>query len=77
MRSVVFIPKLCCAACMILVVAFLQWYVSSLGFGAVAIESFMGLPQLLRNFKRKDTSGVSIVMVLGWVGGDIMKVWHL
>jgi PQ loop repeat len=50
-----------------------KWYVSGLGVAAVLCESFMGLPQLIKNFQRQSTSGLSTTMVSCWIGGDLMK----
>lgn len=48
-------------------------YVESLGFVAVLTESMLGVPQLVKNFQKKSTLGMSVEMVVMWLSGDIFK----
>jgi len=43
---------------------------------SVFLESCLALPQLMLNYKRKDTTGLSLVMVFGWFTGDLMKMGY-
>ena len=51
-------------------------YIESLGFVAVFTESLLGVPQLLRNYRKKSTRGMSVVMVVLWLSGDIFKTLY-
>jgi uncharacterized protein with PQ loop repeat len=51
-------------------------YVESLGFVAVLLESLLGIPQLLRNYRKKSTKGMSVEMVIMWLSGDIFKTLY-
>ncbi|KAI6225235.1 PQ-loop repeat-containing protein 1 [Aphelenchoides fujianensis] len=48
-------------------------YVEALGMVALLVEACLGLPQLIRNFQRKSTQGMSVNMVLAWLLGDVGK----
>ncbi|KAI6204080.1 hypothetical protein M3Y94_00631100 [Aphelenchoides besseyi] len=48
-------------------------YVEALGMVALLVEACLGLPQLIRNFQRRSTQGMSVNMVLMWLLGDIGK----
>ena len=41
---------------------------------SVLSESCLALPQVAQNYLRKDTRGLSVVMVVGWMMGDFMKL---
>uniref|UniRef100_A0A1I8BT88 PQ-loop repeat-containing protein 1 n=1 Tax=Meloidogyne hapla TaxID=6305 RepID=A0A1I8BT88_MELHA len=49
------------------------YFVEALGLSALLVEACLGVPQLLRNFQRKSTVGMSVKMVLMWLIGDIGK----
>ncbi|TKR94260.1 hypothetical protein L596_008571 [Steinernema carpocapsae] len=49
------------------------WYVQGLGFVALLVEAMLGVPQMMRNFQRKSTTGMSVKMVLMWLVGDVAK----
>jgi len=51
-------------------------YTDLLGAAAVTSESLIAVPQIIQNFKRKDTAGLSYVMVLGWLLGDAGKLLY-
>uniref|UniRef100_A0A6G1SF23 Solute carrier family 66 member 2 n=1 Tax=Aceria tosichella TaxID=561515 RepID=A0A6G1SF23_9ACAR len=51
-------------------------YVESLGFVALFSESLLGVPQLLRNYRKKSTRGMSVEMVVMWLSGDIFKTLY-
>ncbi|CAI4225743.1 unnamed protein product [Auanema sp. JU1783] len=52
------------------------WYVEALGMVSLLVEATLGAPQLIRNFKRKSTTGMSIPMVLAWLCGDLAKTGY-
>nr|XP_050844715.1 solute carrier family 66 member 2 isoform X1 [Vespula vulgaris] len=58
-------------------------FVEIVGFLAVLIEAMLGIPQFLRNFYNKSTSGMSnllynfsITMVSMWTLGDLFKTFY-
>jgi len=48
-------------------------YINCLGVANACTEGFISLPQLYKNYKTKNTSNISIIMVLTWLSGDIFK----
>ncbi|KEG08221.1 hypothetical protein DQ04_07691010 [Trypanosoma grayi] len=44
------------------------------GYIALGIEALLVLPQILRNHRRHSTEGLTLVLVLTWFIGDIIKV---
>ncbi|KAG9509640.1 RNA-binding protein 5, partial [Fragariocoptes setiger] len=53
-----------------------RMFVETLGFTAVLIESMLGLPQLIRNYKKSSTKGMSVEMVAMWLSGDLFKTTY-
>ncbi|KHJ98954.1 PQ loop repeat protein [Oesophagostomum dentatum] len=53
-----------------------QWYVEALGMVSLLVEASLGAPQLIRNWQRKSTQGMSIPMVLAWLCGDLAKTGY-
>uniref|UniRef100_A0A1I7UL78 PQ loop repeat protein n=1 Tax=Caenorhabditis tropicalis TaxID=1561998 RepID=A0A1I7UL78_9PELO len=51
-------------------------YIEVIGMAALLTEATLGVPQLLRNFQRKSTQGMSIPMVLAWLAGDLAKTGY-
>lgn len=51
-------------------------YVEALGFVAVFTESMLGMPQLLKNYAKKSTRGMSVEMVVMWLSGDLFKTLY-
>lgn len=51
-------------------------YVEMLGYVAVFTESMLGMPQLLRNYAKKSTLGMSVEMVIMWLSGDLFKTLY-
>ncbi|GFH59267.1 hypothetical protein CTEN210_15743 [Chaetoceros tenuissimus] len=49
-------------------------YIATIKVISILLESCLALPQIILNYKRKSTEGLSLVMVLGWVVGDFMKM---
>ena len=43
---------------------------------SVFLESCLALPQLVQNYLRKDTAGLSVIMVGGWIVGDFLKLLY-
>lgn len=52
------------------------YYTEALGCIAVLTESMLGLPQLLRNLRKKSTQGMSVEMVAMWLSGDLFKTLY-
>ncbi|VDK61216.1 unnamed protein product, partial [Cylicostephanus goldi] len=50
-----------------------QWYVEAIGMVSLLVEASLGAPQLIRNWQRKSTQGMSVPMVLAWLTGDLAK----
>ncbi|KAL3074968.1 hypothetical protein niasHS_014413 [Heterodera schachtii] len=48
-------------------------FVEAMGMSALLVEACLGVPQLVRNFQRKSTIGMSVKMVLMWFVGDVGK----
>jgi solute carrier family 66, member 2 len=44
------------------------------GYISLSIEALLVVPQILRNARRRSTQGLSIVLILSWAVGDIIKV---
>lgn len=49
-------------------------YIKAVKNMSVLLESCLALPQIVLNYKRKSTEGLSLVMVVGWVLGDLLKL---
>ncbi|CAB4432035.1 unnamed protein product [Rhizophagus irregularis] len=52
------------------------WFVETLGFLSLGIESTVPMPQALENFKRHSVSGFSKWIILTWVCGDTFKTFY-
>lgn len=48
-------------------------FVECLGFVAIFTEAILGVPQVLRNHRKKSTTGMSLEMVVMWLTGDVFK----
>ncbi|KPA74171.1 hypothetical protein ABB37_09434 [Leptomonas pyrrhocoris] len=44
------------------------------GYISLGIEALLVLPQILRNARRRSTEGLSMILILTWVVGDVIKV---
>jgi len=60
-----------------------HWYplygirvVNGLKHTSIVLESCLALPQTIRNYKKKSTDGLSVVMVGGWIAGDLFKLFY-
>lgn len=51
-------------------------FVEALGYFALVTESMLGLPQVIRNYKNRSVEGMSLGMVLMWLGGDAFKTGY-
>lgn len=50
----------------------------SVGTISLLVESLLGTPQAIANFKRKSTKGMSLGMIGGWFLGDGFKtIWFI
>lgn len=52
------------------------FYTEGLGCLALFTESMLALPQLMRNFRKKSTEGMSVEMVVMWLSGDLYKTLY-
>lgn len=51
-------------------------FVESVGYLALVMESMLGLPQVIKNYRKKSVEGMSLSMVLMWLGGDLFKTGY-
>ncbi|KYQ99889.1 hypothetical protein DLAC_03852 [Tieghemostelium lacteum] len=51
-------------------------YFELLGGLSLAIEATLGLPQLLQNYNKKSTKGLSAVLIISWFVGDLFKTLY-
>lgn len=51
-------------------------FVDALGLFAVSAEACLGMPQVVLNYNRKSTSGLSFIMIALWFIGDILKLCY-
>lgn len=51
-------------------------FIESLGYCALVTESMLGLPQVIKNYKNRSVKGMSLSMVLMWLGGDTFKTGY-
>eukprot|EP00696_Hemimastix_kukwesjijk_P010238 gnl/Hemi2/22871_TR7657_c0_g1_i1.p1 gnl/Hemi2/22871_TR7657_c0_g1~~gnl/Hemi2/22871_TR7657_c0_g1_i1.p1 ORF type:complete len:233 (-),score=69.16 gnl/Hemi2/22871_TR7657_c0_g1_i1:97-795(-) len=54
----------------------LQIFVEFLGFVALSIESALGMPQMVNNFRSRSASGISVITVTAWLVGDAFKTFY-
>lgn len=60
-----------------------QWYpryqmrsVDALKHTSIVLESCLALPQALRNYSNRTTDGLNVIMVGGWIVGDVLKLFY-
>lgn len=51
-------------------------FVETIGYCALVTESMLGLPQVIKNYRNKSVEGMSLSMVLMWLGGDTFKTGY-
>jgi uncharacterized protein with PQ loop repeat len=51
-------------------------FVEVLGSLSALVEACLGVPQVVNNYKNKNTDTLSIVMILTWVLGDAFKSFY-
>ena len=51
-------------------------YFEILGIFSAGIESLIGIPQMIHNFKTKKTGSLSVLMILAWLFGDSFKTFY-
>ncbi|KAF2071105.1 hypothetical protein CYY_007570 [Polysphondylium violaceum] len=51
-------------------------YFDLLGTLSLTIESLLGVPQLIQNFKKKSTKGLSLFLISSWFVGDLFKTLY-
>ena len=51
-----------------------QLYTSTLGYGALAVEAILPLPQIFANQRRKSCVGFRISVLVNWLIGDAFKM---
>lgn len=44
------------------------------GYTSLTIEACLVLPQIIKNIRQRSTAGISILLILTWVGGDCIKL---
>jgi hypothetical protein len=47
-----------------------------IGYCSMSIESILGLPQVLSNWKTKSVKGLSYTMIALWFLGDLSKTFY-
>lgn len=53
-----------------------QPFVETIGYCALVLESMLGLPQVIKNYKNKSVEGMSLGMVFMWLAGDSFKTGY-
>lgn len=60
-----------------------HWYpryrmrsIDALKHTSIFLESCLALPQAMRNYSNKTTDGLNVIMVMGWIAGDFMKLFY-
>ncbi|BEI92985.1 uncharacterized protein CcaverHIS019_0506130 [Cutaneotrichosporon cavernicola] len=53
-----------------------KWYIGTLGFVALSIESTLPIPQFLSNYRRKSCYGFRSSTLAGWLFGDMFKTGY-
>ena len=60
-----------------------HWYplygirvVNGLKHTSIVLESCLALPQTIRNYRQGSTEGLSVIMVGGWLAGDLFKLFY-
>ena len=56
-----------------LLIGNLELYVSAIGYGALAIEATLPLPQILSNQRNRSCKGFRLSVLINWLIGDVMK----
>jgi uncharacterized protein with PQ loop repeat len=51
-------------------------YVEFLGYMSGLIEATLGVPQVISNYRTKNTKGFSLVLIGTWVAGDSVKLFY-
>ena len=51
----------------------LPHFVEAQGIAGLGLEALLPLPQAIRNYQRRSTAGLSSVLIVAWLGGDIFK----
>lgn len=51
-------------------------FVDCVGYISTLSDAMLGVPQLVKNFRRKSIVGLSLAMVLMWLAGDIFKTGY-
>jgi solute carrier family 66, member 2 len=52
------------------------WYVELQGIMALGIEALLPVPQAIKNYKTKNTHGLSAILIGSWAVGDAFKVFY-
>lgn len=51
-----------------------KFFVETMGMLSSGIEALLGVPQFWLNFGRKNTFGLSLILILMWLVGDVYKM---
>lgn len=53
-----------------------NYFIEILGYFSLIIESMIGIPQIIENYKNKSTKSLSIQMICIWLTGDTLKTLY-
>ncbi|KZV89540.1 hypothetical protein EXIGLDRAFT_721233 [Exidia glandulosa HHB12029] len=72
-----FLAALCLVlTILVLILGQMNWFVNTLGFVALGLESTLPIPQLISNYKQKSLYGFRASTLIGWIGGDGFKTGY-
>lgn len=52
------------------------FFVETIGYCSLCTEALLAMPQLVKNFTNKSTTGMSLEMPILWLGGDLFKTGY-
>lgn len=65
-----------CETILVLIFGRMKWFVDTLGYIALGLESTLPIPQLISNFRQKSLYGFRASTLIGWIGGDSFKTGY-
>jgi len=66
-------PRSLCQTILFLIFGRSQFFIDTLGFFALGLESTLPIPQLISNWKQHSLYGFRMSTLVGWFGGDAFK----
>lgn len=51
-----------------------QFYISTIGYLALAVEAILPIPQILSNHRNKSCKGFRLSVLINWLIGDLLKM---